>query len=111
MWLIDVLETGLYINLIIFSGGKLYLLHNGSSHTALSYVSTTVASVMLLFVIVYHLISIFKPILNKIFAKKHELNDSDLTAPFLDGSDSSHMTLSHHRITSSIVDIVKQSQQ
>lgn len=111
VWLIDILETGLYVNLIIFSGGKLYLLHNGTSNTALSYVSTTVASVMLLFVIVYHLlIKLLIPIY-KIFAKKHQFNNNDLSAPFLDDDSSPMTSSSHHGITCSLVDIVKQSQQ
>ena len=117
LWVVDVLETGLYVNLIIFSGGKLYLLHNGSNHTALSYVSTTVASIILMLVIVYHVVikipipanSLIKRGINKIFAKKQQLSNNDLSVPFLD-DDSSLITLPPRGITCSVVDIVKQSQ-
>ena len=113
VWLVDVMETGHYINLIIFSGGKLYLLRNGSNHAALSYVSATVASAMLLLIIIYHVVikipipasSLIIRGINKVFAKNHRFSDNDLSVPFLD-SDSSVVTLSHHRITCSVVDRV-----
>jgi hypothetical protein len=63
-WPIDVLETGLYVNLILLSAGKFYILYNDSelgNHTALAYVSVSVTIAMLACVIFYHIIMFCNP--------------------------------------------------
>ena len=56
-WPIDVLETGLYVNLILLSAGKFYILYNElGNHAALAYVSVSMTIAMLVCVIVYHVI-------------------------------------------------------
>ena len=56
-WPIDVLETGLYINLILLSAGKLYILYNElDNHSVLAYISVGMTIVMLVCVIFYHII-------------------------------------------------------
>ena len=56
-WPIDVLETGLYINLILLSAGKLYILYNElDNHCVLAYISVSMTIVMLVCVIFYHII-------------------------------------------------------
>ena len=61
-WPIDVLETGLYINLILLSAGKFYILYNKlDNHAALAYVSVSMTIAMLACVIVYHVIMFCNP--------------------------------------------------
>ena len=55
-WLVDIQETLIYVNLIMFSGAKLYLQRAKGYDALLAYLSTSVAFAILLCIIFYHVI-------------------------------------------------------
>ena len=117
LWIIDVLESGLYVNLIILCGVKLYLLHSGGDYAAPSYVSTAIVTIILLCVIVYHLIvSVPLPVKRWIkrrfsWMKKPQFITNDLTTPFLDTDSSlAAVFLPRPGMTYSVVAVAEHSQ-
>ena len=99
VWLIDVIETGLYINLIMFSVGKLYLQQSKNYHTVIAYISTAMATIMLACILLHHVVinlpfplkSWIQQALKK--TKKARVRNNDLTNPFLDDADDSLLNL------------------
>ena len=56
-WPINVLETGTYVNLLLLSAGKFYVLYNElGTHALLAYVSTSISIIIFLCVISYHIL-------------------------------------------------------
>ena len=94
VWLIDVLETALFVNLIMFSIGKLYLLRTETDHAIIAYVSTGIAVLLLSCIIFYHVITSLPISLKswmhqaiKKFGNKTQASENDLTTPFIDEGD------------------------
>ena len=94
VWLLDVLETALFVNLIMFSMGKLYLLRTETDHAIIANVSTGIAVFLLSCIIFYHVITSLPISLKswmqqatKKFGKKTQASENDLTTPFIDEGD------------------------
>ena len=55
-WPVDVVETGLYVNLILLSAGRFYILYNElGNYAVLAYVSISITIAVLVCVILYHI--------------------------------------------------------
>ena len=67
-WLIDIMETTVYFNLVAFSALTLYSLEIERSQAAVAYTSVTIIFILLLGVITLHYIRLYEcPLVEKSF--------------------------------------------
>ena len=110
-WPINVLETGLYVNLILLSAGKFYTLYNElGNHALLAYVSISMTVAMLVCVILYHIFCIPSV---KIWMSHLRLSTIGVTRPINDNlitnllENDSEVDSCLHDVTFSKVEITK----
>ena len=113
-WPIDVLETALYVNLILLSAGKFYVLYNELDyHAVLAYVSTSISLFMMVIILIYHMIY-WTPIIGywnsclKRYVRKSRLVNENLTIGLLENdSETTTRGLSDPDVTFSVVEVDK----
>lgn len=110
-WPIDVLETGVYVNLILLSAGKFYILYNGvGNHAMLAYISASTTIAMLVCVIFYHIFCIpsiksWMSHLKLTTTRVTRSSNDNLMANLLENDSEANSCL--HNITFSEVEVIK----
>ena len=96
-WLLDIIETAIYFNLLAFSALTWYNLHSKKNQIAIAYTSVMIIFILLLGVIVFHVLhytrlykcsfveKAFKWISSKLIKKKPEEEHSNDAPEELDG--------------------------
>ena len=109
-WPINILETGLYVNLILLSAGKFYALYNGhGNHALLAYVSTSMTIIVLMCVIIYHILGYtsVKTYLNLIIKVSRPTSNENLMTNLLENDSEFYSRDCLHNVTFSEVEITK----
>ena len=110
VWVIDVLESGLYANLIILSGSKFFVLQTEGHHTSLAFISTSISFLIFVLIILYH-ISTETPVckLRKYIKDRvlSPLHNDDITTHLLESDGNINSTDSScQQVTYSVVEVV-----